>query len=274
MRSLLFITIFITLAATAALSQASQSVAETPEKSQFGLIADTQISTSLHEVADIDRSVDTQFVFMPSIQLNEDLKLGVKLALIQNILHERETKLKNTKLSLSHSALSLNPFLSIIPSISATFPTDTILPRRDSFLSAATAQAKVAFDFSRIGLTQLSLLTSMAATKNAHEFETNRLGESNTSLSLLASLNTTLHILQTLSLELYGERSVGFTYQGTSKNNFELTETLSYTFTPQTSFSLGHSNAGAAYRENGTDSRVALFNPNDSTVFVGMTIIF
>lgn len=274
MKSLIFITAFIALAATVAISQASQSVADAPKKSPLGLMVDAQISRSLHEGDDIDRSLESQILVIPSLQLSEMLKISARLALSQNLVHEKETTLKNTRLGLSHQALRLNPFLSLAPSIGVSLPTDTILPRQDSFLTAVSASSKLSTDFTRLGLDRLNLVLGLAATKNFHEYRTNRLGSSNTSHSLVASFDAFLKIISLLSLSIYGERALGLTYEGSPKNNFELTETANFTLNRNATLSIGHSNSGAAYRENGTDSRVSLFNPNDSTVFGGMTLIF
>lgn len=114
---------------------------------------------------------------------------------------------------------------------------------------------------------------SVTAARNLHAYEEDINGQ----VLNQYSSNQTLSAGYT-----YGDWSVSvdfvnrarWTYQGNTKNTFELTEELGYAVNDAVSLAVGHTNAGAGLKPNGTDSNIDLYDENDSIVYATLGLAY
>ena len=65
-----------------------------------------------------------------------------------------------------------------------------------------------------------------------------------------------------------------FTYQGSTKDSFYLSQDIGYSINDNFSLGIGHSNSGNTLKVNGTESNISLINENDSTVYGEIAVSF
>ncbi|MCM2278859.1 MAG: hypothetical protein NDJ89_12360 [Oligoflexia bacterium] len=241
---------------------------------RLGLALDLGVSSSFHELKSADHSSDATLTLAPSYRLSEDLTLGAKLGAKKELENELKADLSDTKLSLAHAAITLNPYLSIAPALGGTLATSRESIRKNSLRGAVSAGETLVLDLSRAGLPALSISNTTRLTRSFHEFKTARTGASNTALSLLNMVSADYALTDRLTLGASFSRGIGRTYDGALKHNFEFYEAVTYRATPALALSVALSNEGNAYKENGRDSAVSLFSRDDASFLTSMKLVF
>lgn len=270
------------IAACSALVAAQAALAEIPaevsssqlETKRFSLSTTVSANSSLHEVGHIDRESSLDVLLSPSYRLSDFLTLNGSLSIRQNFEHERVTEISNTKLSLSVPAITLNPFMRLTPVLASTIATHYEAIKKDSLVGALHLQPSLSISFAQIGLPALTIIERVSLTRNIHTYETSRTGASNTRYSIGNTVTAAYSFNDRLSLSATFNRAIGFTYGGAAKNNFLLSQALEYSVSDGWSVAAGHVNEGSAFKENGIDSNLSLFNPNASSVFGSVTFAY
>ncbi len=208
------------------------STLDASEKSLFQLSGTIQASTSLHDPDDADRESELGVALNPGLSIGEQLSLSVHASFKKELENEMKSTLGNTKVALTHSALELNPFMSWSPAFATTIATSEESLQKDYLRFALHLQPGLTVDLSRLGLRGLTLTQGISLSKSFHEFRVGRTGASNTSHSLSGRLTAAYSVTDRIGLSASYLRAVGWTYGGSPKNNFELSEELSFALTP------------------------------------------
>lgn len=109
--------------------------------------------------------------------------------------------------------------------------------------------------------------------RNFHHYEEDINGQVLNQYSSNQTLNLALSYFDfELSVD-YAHR-VRWSYYGTVKEYFSISEELNYSFNNLLSFGIGHTNEGSALKPNGYESNFSLFNENDSTVYAKIGLLF
>jgi len=250
----------------------------TTEKSLFGIAANLEVANSLHEMQAAEHTSDATLLIDGSYSLSDTTKLGLRLKATQMLENEMETTFGDTQISASRKGITLNPFLTLTPKLAMTLPSSKASRLGDSLMIATSLQPKLETAFTHLGdqspLSPLKITQSLSLTKNFHTFDTSLEGKANSTVSISYNLIAAYSLSDKWEISASALRGWGNTYHGHWKNNFELSEELSYSPTDKISLAVGHANGGAAYKENGTDSNIRIFNPNDSTVYGSLSVSY
>lgn len=173
---------------------------------------------------------------------------------------------KNSQWAWSHPYI-----LSMTPSLTAVIPATERSIKRDQ-LQGAIAGA-LTFLVRPDGLTNnfgsWSILMGLTAGRNFHTFEEDINGQvlnqysSNQSFGLGYNFGS-----WDLSLN-YLHRS-RWTYQGNTRDSFELSQEIAYALNENFAVNVGHSNGGSSLKANGYESNLELINENNSIVYLGI----
>ena len=255
------------LSLLAASSQAAQEQVKAWE-----LLTTLEGSSSLHESNDPNRSAFYSLELNPKYNLSSESSIEALGTVMQDLALDHAITVRNTLITAVRSGIPLNPFIKWIPSVSGTIPTNEEARSGDSLRGALSAKSKLKFDFARLGLTGLNAGIKGALTQSFYEFETSRLGSSNSRQSISGTFNLGYDLNDRWSFGLTYIRSVGFTYEGSRKYNFDVNPSVGFTFNKFVSLELGLDTLGDAYKENGETSRVSTFDPNNTNVYSSLQL--
>lgn len=240
----------------------------------WSLAAGVSIYSSLQTLDNADHVSAADFVIAPAIKLGKGYNISSMFALEKGLENEMFTTFRDPKFTFSHDPLPINKIFSFTPAASLIVAATPESVQGDSLYSIIQLQPKIGADWGYVGPGQLSTAYQLTGARYFHEFETSRLGESNSAYALTNRLIVTYTLFERfyIGVDLIG--SSGFTYKGTTKNNFDFTESLSYDLSPAFNVEIGLNNSGTAFHENGVTSNIAFFDGNSSTVYAGLNFSY
>jgi len=269
--------VFLASLVMGTITQEAQAAEESSEKSpsnSFGLSASIASTSSLHQLSDARRTADLSFALMPNAKLPGKINLSVTVAASKDLEGDLETHLLNPNVFASKS-FQLKPYLSLTPRIGSTLALNEDSIKRDSLLGAGHLGFSAGLNLTRIeSIKGLSISFSSMLTRNLHQFTTSRTGSSNTMAALSNSLALAYSLTEKFVLSAGGSRAIGWTYNknGDLKNSYALSQSLTYAVNSKISADIGHTVGGAAYKENGIESAIELFDENQSMLFGSLTV--
>jgi hypothetical protein len=247
---------------------------ENEKKSKaFSISGSLITSSSLHSFEDHRHRAHLTGVVSPSYLFTEKLRLSGVFNFTRDLsaLYP-ENDLGNPKLSLSTS-IRLNPYLIFRPSIAGVYGINKTTTLKDFYIGSLFLEPRLSLDLTRLGLEEFSLMTQLSLGKNFHEFNTNRVGSSNTEYLIIPTIALSYQITDKWSATVAASRSIGLTYSTQSpKHSFALSQEVSWQVLDQLNINLSHSNGGVAYKENGIDTNISVFDENASTLSGGVTL--
>lgn len=230
-----------------------------------------QLSSNLHPAGTINHQASMDAILEPQLPISDSLKLVGKIWGTQALTGERKTDMQDVTLGATlRKPLVISSALGYLPSISTLFPA--------SYASREEASLRLA-----VGMTHrlilkaadiLNLSYRAGLTRYFFEFSTAASGSANPEWRLLHRGDLEWSISDRLKLAIAGIVSSYWSYEGNPWTSFEGVQELSFQWSEQVSLAMGHSNSGSAFKPNGVDSNVALFDNESSTVYGGVTVSF
>jgi hypothetical protein len=236
-----------------------------------GIDASLLTSSNFKPLESADHAAEASLVVVPNVRLSRVARLSVRGAVTKNLENEQEWKIQDTRVAIGRDPIALNPYLQLAPAVGGVAPTSEESRKGASLIAGGYAQSLVSGDLAGIGLGRLEPSYRLRATKNFHEMTTAFSGEANTSFSLEHRASLDLRLAPKLRIGAMFLYATGWTYAATPKSNFELDQSLTYEPSDALGISVGHNNAGTSFKDNGRDSNIAVFNENDSTLYVSLT---
>ncbi len=172
----------------------------------------------------------------------------------------------------AHNPAQLGNFetlkLSLAPSATVLFPVSKKSNKFDQMQTALIAGVNLTLA-PKVSSTSGSLSATLGLNigKNFHRYEEDVNGAVLSQYSSNQSL-TLGYGLESFSASISYVHKTRISYQNSTREGFELTQTIAYAFTQAFSLTLGHTNAGAALKANGQDSNFAVVNEDNSVVFL------
>ena len=240
-----------------------------PTARAWSILGSMQISSNIHETHSADYSADMTSFIRPSFKIGEYASIDARFAVTKQLTGDRFTLLDDLPVSLRILGLTLSPTIKYYPSLTLIAPMSTLSRNEKSLILGTQLGQRLVFN--ELFTKRLDAYYGLSLARNFYRYATSFPGESNTlySVSNLVSLSYTL--TDPLSFWVNGSQALGWTSGGSPKTKYELSEELWYQINETLSAAIGHSNGGSAFKENGRDLNIAVFNGNTSLVYGSLT---
>lgn len=271
-KSLMTLSVLFLLSSVAN-AQGSSSLSMSAEKakakpSRFHLTAELSKSSNLYKETAAGQAGSTDFVLVPSYDLNSSLNLGLRTAISQEEVQgeERDTTLSNTAVNLRIKGPEITKDLSSGFLVQGVAPTNEKLRKSDSYQGGAALGGTLIYKKS---LATLSY--SLTGTRNFHQYTVSAEESPNIQYSLSQTLSLGLQLTKSLSLSANGLLKQGWTYRNFERRNSGFSAGVEYGFTGGWAVSTAVETAANLYKPANTDSNIKFYDQNTSVVTVGVS---
>jgi hypothetical protein len=254
---------------------ASSSVAASAPRSinKFSLSSSVGYSTSLHEPSADEKTDSLSADFVPSYKISDSLILGSYFGFAKDLRGEQSLNFNDSRLDLSQKGPELFAGLQSAVALSVAIPLTVESRDRKSLLSSVSVGPRVSRSLDIAPKLALNAQYRLGLTKNIHRYETATTGAVNTSHSLSNRVLLGFDY-DAFSLSFDFKHSLGISYLGGARANFETSSELAWSATEALAFAIGLSNSGALYKADGQSSNVTLFDEQSSNIYVQATATF
>lgn len=254
----------------ATLRGSSDSTKPSPVERRFSADIGFEYASSLNPVGSYEHATQSRLTFTPRLRLNQGYRLVGSSSLARDSSDEEQrTILSNFKLSLVRDGFQINETLKFVPSAHVTLPTNRFEYEDDFYRGSLGASGRIAFDVLKV-----SGAYGLSYDRRIHEFSRDVDGQANLRESLTNSLSVSLPLRRGFTATFSGAIVSAWTYQSSIVNQFELAQVLAYSMSEAMSVWVGHSNGGNAYKPNGAESNIALFDEYHSSIQAGGNFAF
>jgi hypothetical protein len=242
-----------------------------PKRLQVTLLAQTM--SNLYGTDSRDNEAEGRLVIAPSYKLGQDYRLSLSNTIIQNFVRERQTRLGNSKLLLSHVPIYLTNDSMLIAAGGFRLPTNVEDRHLNTYNGSLVLEPNLITNWKVFGSPFVSVL-GLYLTKNTHTYDRNASGGANTSHSEMAYFGIEKELLPKLTFLVDGDYTHARTYQNSMRTMFSMGQSLTYQHNKDLSVTVGHSNGGDALKANGTDYNIAVFDGRQSVVYANIRTVF
>jgi hypothetical protein len=228
--------------------------------------------SSLHQWSDPDHSAGLQFEVIPTAKLSDKLTLLVDYIFSKDLTQERKLKSEQGVIQLGHSAIPLNPYLRLSPSVASLLPVNQSLYEDQSFRGSLGATVGLLGDLDRAGMGWLRPGYSVGIRRNFHEFEVAKSGSSNFQYQLTQQVMLIVDIVENLTFTTKYFYRYRWTYKSNRSDIFNYDAALDYDLGQGLTASLGLNNTGNGLAADGQSSNIALIDGQQSTVSLGLSV--
>lgn len=232
-----------------------------------------EAASSFHDPNAYERKSETSLEIAPSIGLTSMLKLALVSSLSREFDAAATTTLSNTRLSLSHAVLPIGREVMLTPSVSATLPTNKFAVDDDTYQGALGGQVSLSRDLQDHRM-PITVAARFGYERSFHQLTLNSGSAPNIRERIREGLNLKWMMNSRWSLSVDAMATQAWTYRGVIRNRFDLSQELGFDVDPKLGFYIGHSNGGNAFKANGRDSNIALFDANSSMFRAGANYLF
>ena len=245
---------------------------EAVAKKRWGLLLNSNLSSSLHAFNDPNHSASADLWIMPSYALSSKWRLTGVLVVGKDLTGERLTTLSRTDLGAAWAGTPLNPFLRLTAATGVRLPFATHARDRQSLVSALKFSPRLLLNLEPAGLSSVSAFYESSVLLNFHEFQTATTGRPNTQVSWTQSVSGTWAPGEKFSSTTSFGWINAWTYGGFRSNSFSLDQQFSWQFNPTVGVSLGIGNSGSPLKPNGTESAISLIDPENSQAYCSLSL--
>lgn len=242
-----------------------------PKRLQITLLAQTM--SNLYGTESRDHEAEGRLVIAPSYKLGDNYRISLSNTIIQNFENERQTRLGNSKLLLSHVPIYLTNDTMLIATGGMRLPTNVEDRHLNTYNGSLVLDPNVITNWTVLGSPFVSVV-GVYLTKNTHTYDRNASGGANTSYSAMGYFGIEKEILPKLTFLVDGDYTYARTYQGSMRTLFSMGQSLTYQHNKDLSLTVGHSNGGDALKANGTDYNIAVFDGRQSVVYANIRAVF
>lgn len=243
---------------------------------------------SLYDHKDGSRSESIDYLVAPSLKLSWGA-LKAKLIYSQNLRDETGHIYDGTAAASDWGDIGVtfakNPYkwmwsypymITLTPFATLVIPASQNSVKRDELQTATSVGVSFGLESDGIAPEKdgaWSVAVGITAGRNFHDYDTDIKGRVLNRYSSNQTLNLG-YAYKAFSFGLEFINKSRWTYQNNTKNAFEHSQEVGYSFNENFSAAIGHSNGGNGLKANAVDSNLELVNENDSTVYATLGISF
>lgn len=253
--------------AQASATQTSTLTSEETQKS-WSIIGTFQASSNLFKAGTYEAKGEADYELIPSINLSDNYTLTARIAVVQQLTGELLTTFDDTSLMFTHSAFTINPSIKYTPGLGVVLPTNYISNLSKSMIATVRLMQQLAFD--NPNYENITALYRLTANAGFYRYNTSIPGESNQPFVIKNLLLLGYNLTDKWSVSTTLIQSTGWSYGAAAQSKFDFSEDLNYQLTKELRASIGHSNSGSMYKDNGMDSNLAFFNGETSVIYFSL----
>lgn len=254
---------------TAATAYAGPAPGIEGKEKRFGLTTSLEASSNLYVPSAPEHESGLGWVINPSFKLGKGISSQLGITVNQELANEQKTTLDDTTFVVGYSGFELNRSLKYSPSLTVILPTNETSRKVKGLITGF--QLGNTLNLSHPDWSNATLNYRLALGTNLFQSRIDGGGSSNSRFRISNRLILGYTFFERLGIETTMIQSTSYTYSGFASTKFEMVEELSYDFGRGMSVALGHSNSGSAFKENGRDLNVSVFDAQSSTVYGSLT---
>ncbi|MFP5518516.1 MAG: hypothetical protein ACLGGX_01330 [Bdellovibrionia bacterium] len=226
-------------------------------------------ASNLYDQKNGTQSESLNFEWSPAVRLTPLWALSSTLAYDEDLKYQEESDFQDVPLRASYSGFKIPNKIHFNLNLTGIFPVSKRSTKLNELLFAGSAALAAQLDPSLTGNWGLSAFVSLG--QNFHQYETSISG---TVLNQYVSNQGIAASYSWSRIKLSAEfvHRNALSYQGSLKESFEHTESLSLGINSATKVSIGHTNGGSIFKANGVDSNISLLNENASQFWMALNL--
>lgn len=248
------------------------SLATAPSESKplgaLSLRADLQAATNSYRN---DRKTESSYTLRPSYQWNEDFTSSAKVGFTKQHYELENFLMEDSSVSLKRTPVAITQSLTWAPAVVAIFPTNKKSRVEDSLQWGANLDNT--FEFTTPGFAGLKWTYVLSLRYRAYEFLTSTTGVSNSPYRVSNLLSVAYQVNPTIDIDITFNPISSWTERTRAATTiFELSQEIGAQVSKNVRLTVGHSNLANAYKENGRDSNLSVYNAESSTFYGTLTL--
>ncbi len=233
---------------------------------RYHVIMDLSTSSNLYKEEAQDREAKTELELIPSVYIGNGFGLMADAVVSKEETGARNTTLSNTKIILSKDGPALAENWGSKFLLGGTAPTDEDARNKDSYQGAASIGAGINGQIKYVALTY-----TLSGTRNFHGYTFTSEGDANVQYSLTHKATLDYEFIENWTLGLIASYKQGWTYHDFTRQNYTNQISLGHQFAKNWAVSAGIGNEGGAFKANGTDSNIKVYDLNTTVVQASVT---
>jgi len=233
---------------------------------RYHIVLSLSGSSNLYKENSLDREASTDLDMIPSVYLGQGFSLSGRAIVSKEETGARETSVSNAKVTLKKEGPKLGRDWATAFGVTGTAPTNELTRKQDRFQGGGGASANI-----KGQLRKVEISYTLGFNQNSHEFTTNALGDANIQRTLTNELVLSYEFIKNWSLGISGYYRQGYTYSGFERQNYGNEIALGYTVAKNWEISAGIGNEGGAFKANGTESNIKVYDQNTTVVQAAVT---
>ena len=221
-----------------------------------------------------EKTTGLALTLYPTYRFKSGHKASVFLVGGKDLTDERIQNLTSAQLRWGMPGQKFLNGILILPRINLQYPSTAEHVRRLGMRSVVSAQLTTILPKSMLKLDGLSVIYIPRLTRGFYTKEVSTTGKSLNEYALSHTLVGSYQITDKLSIELAGLYSTGWTFQGNVRENFNISEELSWQLNSKISLAIGHSNSGNVKAANGESIDIDIYDPNASEVYGSVSYMY
>ncbi len=253
----------------------STSVMQAPKKdtSNWSGFFYMSRSNSLVDHQDGTNQSAMEYILRANYKLDSFYFLRFQSGYSQNLQDSTFNDFNDSTLALYATPSPVTRYLMMSYNLGLIAPTSRISKEVNSLQTGVKGGLIVMANPNRL-ISGLNIVGNLTATRNFHEFETNKAGAVNTAWSYVQTLSVSYELPKGFGLSADFTHQNTWSYQNVMKDAFSFSQEVNYQASSLFNLALGHSNGGSIYKPNGVDSNISLVDENSSLIYVALTTIF
>ncbi|MFZ8932572.1 MAG: hypothetical protein ACO2ZP_01555 [Bacteriovoracaceae bacterium] len=228
----------------------------------------SSISTSLHGFDDNRKRTSSNFDIRPSFTLKNGLSVSTSLNVTKNLENERELTLNDSYISLGKKLYSLDNGLSLSASMVFGLPISKYSRNDSTLRTSVKVSPRLSYSYKK-----LSSGLGLSYRQNFHASEVTVSGDSNTQSAYTTYGDIGYGLSDQISIGASASYTKSYTYRKNERDSYSIEQNISYSPNANLSFSFGHAIGGNVLSVNGRDSNIEIFDPENSSVYLGLRFI-
>lgn len=239
-----------------------------PEKSPFRVVISVSGSSNLYRQSSPDHEASTELFMSPSYSFTDKTSISLKSIVTKEMTQAKNTTLSHTTVALKTKGPLLFAGISSSGQMSGVLPTDEEARLSDRFQGGLGLGGTLRWVWKKLASTY-----SLSGTRNFHEYTVNSGGSPNIQYGLSQGLGFEIEINPQWAFSTSGFYRQAWTYKNFERHSYGFEAEMSYGMSKAWSLSAGFSNTGPAFKANGTESNIKVFDENTSVIRAGVTFV-
>jgi hypothetical protein len=224
-------------------------------------------SSNMYKEDSLDREAESNVDIIPSVYLGQGFSTSGRLIVTKEETGARNTTVSNARINLNKAGPNIGRDFESRFTVAGVAPTNEESRKRDRLQGAGILATRIKGQATSI----LGLTYTLSAQQNSHEFTVNAEGSPLVQYTLTNALDLDIEILKDWNLGLSGYYRQGWTYQGSQRQTYGSEINLIHTVAKNWEISAGIANEGKAFKANGTESNITIYDQNTTVVQAAVT---